>query len=109
ARLELVGPDLAEQARGPADEEALVVSSSELGEGRAQKLHEVVLAAGEGRILEPPPKHGAPELEPGELLVQILTRPEREARVDGVGEREQALRYAARRGDHHQHHDLRLE
>ena len=82
ARLELVGPDLAEQARGSADEEALVLLACELGEGRPQELEELPLARRERRVLEPPPHDSGPELEPGKLLVQVLAGPQRKPGVD---------------------------
>ena len=51
---------------------------------------------------EPMPRAGKP-------LVQILGRPGDEARVDRLGERVAELRDAAGRGDHDDHHDVRLQ
>jgi hypothetical protein len=50
-----------------------------------------------------------PEAKPCDALVEVFRSPVRKARIDGLLERHDPLGDAARRRDHDDHHDARLE
>src|SRR5207253_3779112 len=81
-RLPLLAARVSEQVRGPADEDAQLVRAEQVGERRLQRLEERALDRAETLVLEAAPQTRRPELEPRELLVEVLGRPVDEPRVD---------------------------
>ena len=81
-------------------------ASSNSGRSAARKADSRAPSAG---LVEAAAQPAAAELEAGDAVVQVLRRPVDEAGVDGLAEAEDPLRDAAGRGDHDDHHDLRLE
>src|SRR5436305_3740901 len=69
---ELVGPQLVEHAGRTAHEQTLLLLRYELGERRPQRLDERTLARGQARIGQALLEQPRPELDPGQLLVQVL-------------------------------------
>ena len=107
-RVELLGAHLAEQVGGAADVQALL-RGDELGERGPKRSEEGTLARRQPGIVEAAAQERRPELEAGHRLVEVLARPLREPGIDRIVEVEEPLRHAARGGDHHDHHELRLQ
>ena len=62
-----------------------------IAQRRPQGGQKPLLASGEIDYLEARSQEAGSELEPGDLLVQVLARPLDEARVDGLAEVDEAL------------------
>ncbi len=109
ARLELVGVDVVEQGGCPADEERPAARRCQVDERRPQGVQEGRLARGQARVVDAVPQLVRTELHADKPLVQVLVRPRREPRVDGLVEREELLGDAAGRRDRHHHDERRLQ
>ncbi len=107
--LELLAPQVFEQACGTADVEALLLRRQRLVEERAQHGEEGSLVAAQRGLVEPAPQQMTPELEAADPVVEVLRAPVRQTRVDRLGKPVDALGDAAGGGDHDDHHDLWLE
>src|SRR6185369_5371344 len=96
--LELAAVEILEQARGPADVEALLLGGERFLEQRPQRGDEPGLAGAERGLVEPAAQPAAAELEAGDAVVQVLRGPVDETGIDGLAETEDPLRDAARGG-----------
>ena len=100
----------AEQPRGAVDvEDVLAAPARELGERRGEAFDEGALAHAELRVGEAAEQHAGAEREAADALAEVLAGPGDEPCVDGIVERADELRDAARRGDDHDQDDARLE
>ena len=100
-------PQVVEQPGGAADVELPVVLDRV--ERAADRVEERPLPLRERRIVERAAQEPRAEPNAGEPLAEVVRRPEDEARVDRLGEDVALLRDAAGRGDHDDHHHVRLK
>ena len=96
-----------EQPRSATDVQPLL-GPEQVCEHRLQGSKELPLAGREARVLQLAPETARAHLQSGDALVQILACPFGEPGVNGVVERDDALRNTARGSDHNRHHRARV-
>ena len=108
-RLDLLDACALDETGSPAHEHLGPRLCTHLEQRLTDEGEERALARRQLGRLQPEADGPRPEPLPDDLLLEVLARPGDEARVDGLGEPEAALRHAARRRDDDDHHARRLE